>query len=51
MKQLCLLLLCLLPPFTAHADGWDDTTYRQIEQSIKAPTFADRDFVITKYGA
>ncbi|MBQ8655495.1 MAG: glycoside hydrolase family 88 protein [Prevotella sp.] len=50
MKQLQLLILCLLCPFVAMADEWD-TTYRQIEQSIQAPTFAERDFVITKYGA
>ena len=32
------------------ADGWD-TQYKQIEQSIRQPKFADRDFLITKYGA
>ena len=51
MKQLCSLLLCLLFPFMALADGWDNATYRQIEQGIQAPTFENRDFVITKYGA
>ena len=51
MKQLKLLLLCLLFPAMAMADDAWNTTYIQIEQSIKAPEFAARDFVITKYGA
>lgn len=50
MKYLRLMLLCLLFPVAAMADGWD-TTYKQIEQSIRQPKFADRDFQITKYGA
>ncbi len=50
MKYLQLLLAFLLAPFTAWADGWD-TQYRQIEQSIRQPKFADREFNITKYGA
>ena len=32
------------------AGVWD-TDYKQLEQSIKEPKFADREFVITKYGA
>ena len=51
MKQLRLLFLCLLIPVMAFADDAWNTTYKQIEQSIKAPEFAARDFVITKYGA
>lgn len=50
MKYLKLLLLCLLFPTAMAADGWD-TQYRQIEQSIRQPKFADREFLITKYGA
>ena len=50
MKYLQLLLAFLLAPFTVWADGWD-TQYRQIEQSIRQPKFADREFNITKYGA
>lgn len=50
MKYLQLLLAFLLMPLTAWADGWD-TQYRQIEQSIRQPKFADREFNITKYGA
>ena len=45
-----MLLLCLLFPVAAMADGWT-TTYKQIEQSIRQPQFANRDFPITKYGA
>ena len=51
MKQLKLLLLFLLLPAVAMADDAWNTTYKQIEQSIQAPVFAERDFLITKYGA
>lgn len=47
---LILLLLCLTAPLAALADGWD-TQYKQIEQSIRQPKFADKEFPITKYGA
>ena len=50
MKYLKLLLLCLLFPVAALADGWE-TQYKQIEQSIRQPKFADREFLVTKYGA
>ena len=50
MKHLLTLALCLLLPTLAGASEWD-TTYREIERSIHAPQFADREFVITKYGA
>ena len=50
MKYLNLLLLCLLMPTAIMADGWE-TQYKQIEQSIRQPKFADREFMITKYGA
>ena len=33
------------------AKGWDKQQYKQIEQSIRVPQFADRVFDITKYGA
>ncbi|MCH5308753.1 MAG: glycoside hydrolase family 88 protein [Prevotella sp.] len=33
------------------AQGWDEAKYRQIEQSIRVPQFADAEFLITKYGA
>ena len=34
----------------AQEDVWE-TTYKRIEESIKAPEFPNRDFIITKYGA
>lgn len=36
---------------TAQAKGWDEQQYKQIEQSIRVPQFANREFPITKYGA
>lgn len=50
MKQLQTLLLCLLFPLTMSASAWE-TRYRQIEDSIRVPVFADRTYSITKYGA
>ena len=46
-----LMLLCLLMPMVALADNWDAATYQQIEKSVQEPTFANRSFLITKYGA
>ena len=52
MKRLFqLLMLCLLAPSLAVAQGWDVAKYKQIEQSIRTPQFADKAFPITKYGA
>lgn len=46
-----MLMLCLmLMPMVAMASEWD-TTYKQIEARIVAPTFKDKAFPITKYGA
>lgn len=50
MKQLQTLLLCLLFPLTMSASAWE-TRYKQIEDSIRVPVFADRTYSITKYGA
>ena len=52
MKHLQTLFLCLFLALTASAQqsAWD-TEYKQIENNIKAPEFANREFVITKYGA
>ena len=50
MKYLQWLLLFVLCPLTASADAWE-TQYKQIEQSIRQPQFANKDFLITKYGA
>ena len=56
--MILLLMLCLLIPTLATAQEipagvtlWDEATYRQIEQSIREPKFADKEYVITKYGA
>ncbi len=46
-----LLMLCLLAPQLAVAQGWNEEEYKQIEQSIRLPQFADKEFLITKYGA
>ena len=46
-----LLSLLLLTTLTSAAQGWDEAEYRQIEQSIREPQFADQSFPITKYGA
>lgn len=52
MKRLLqLLFVAIIVPIAAQAKAWDDNEYKRIEQSIKAPTFPERDFVITKYGA
>ncbi len=52
MKRILqLLLLCLLIPSVAQAKAWDDEEYKRIEQRIKAPSFPQKDFLITKYGA
>ncbi|MBR4369217.1 MAG: glycoside hydrolase family 88 protein [Prevotella sp.] len=51
MRKMKLMLLCLLMPMIALADNWDAATYQQIEKSVQEPTFANRSFLITKYGA
>ena len=52
MKKLFqLMTLCLLLPLTAAAQSWNEAEYKQIEQSIRVPQFADKVYVITKYGA
>ena len=38
-------------PALASAQNWDEAKYKQIEQSIRVPQFADQAFLITKYGA
>ena len=48
MKKLnFLLMLCLFLPTMAFAH-WDEAQYRQIEQSIRVPQFADKSYDITK---
>ena len=52
MKRLIqTLLFSALMVLTAQANGWNEVQYKQIEQSIRMPQFADRVFDITKYGA
>ena len=46
-----LMTLCLLLPLAAAAQSWNEAEYKQIEQSIRVPQFADKVYVITKYGA
>ena len=41
----------MLAPTLVLGQGWDEEKYRQIEQSIREPQFADKAFPITKYGA
>ncbi len=50
MNYLKTLIIALLFPVVVNASPWD-TQYKQIEQSIRCPQFADRTFNITKYGA
>ncbi len=50
MKYLNLLLLFALLPLVARAD-WSDSDYKRIEQSIRHPKFADKEYSILNYGA
>lgn len=45
-----LLLFVITLPMAAYVPEWE-TTYKQIESTIKTPTFAQKDYVITKFGA
>lgn len=51
MRYLKTLLLALLLPACAFAAGWDDNEYKRIEQSIQMPKIAERQFLITSFGA
>ena len=50
-KFLQIVMLCMLTPLLATAQQWNEAQYRQIEQSIRTPKFADKAYLITKYGA
>ena len=50
-KILSTLMLCILTSVICYAQGWDEAKYRQIEQSIREPKFADKVYLITKFGA
>ena len=52
MKRIFLLMMLgMLVVAGVQANGWDEAQYRQIEQSIQTPQIADREFLITKFGA
>ena len=51
MRYLQTLLLAMLLPLCASARGWNETEYKQIEQSIERPVIANRTILITAYGA
>ena len=52
MKRLLqTVMLLMLGIICTSASGWNQQQYKQIEQSIRMPQFADKDYVITKYGA
>lgn len=51
MKRLINLLFALVAVIAINAQGWDDALYKQIESRIVAPTFKDKTYRITKYGA
>lgn len=51
MRYLKTLLLTLLLPACAFAAGWNDNEYKRIEQSIQLPKIAERQFLITSFGA
>ena len=52
MKRILTLLFAVVAmTLGIAAQGWDDSAYRKIENSIHEPQFANRDFNITKYGA
>ena len=45
------MMLCVLTPLLAAAQQWNEAQYKQIEQSIREPQFANKAYLITKYGA
>ena len=51
MRKFLQTLLLLTAALTLQAQGWDEATYKQIEQSIQAPRLGEKVFLVTKYGA
>jgi len=52
MKRfLQIVMLITVVAVAVQAKGWNDQEYKQIEQSIRLPQFADKAYVITKFGA
>lgn len=49
LLSILVMLMCM--PACMMAEGWDQAVYDQIISRIKAPTFKERVFPITKYGA
>ena len=45
------MILLTVVAVAVQAKGWNDQEYKQIEQSIRLPQFANKAYVITKYGA
>ena len=50
-RRLIAWLFSMLFPALMMAQGWNEAQYKQIEQSIRVPQFANKDYVITKFGA
>ena len=50
-RRLIAWLFSMLCPALMMAQGWNEAQYTQIEQSIRVPQFANKDYVITKFGA
>ena len=52
MKRLFqTMMFIMLMVVGVQANGWNQQQYKQIEQSIRMPQFANQDYVITKFGA
>jgi polygalacturonase/rhamnogalacturonyl hydrolase YesR len=52
MKRfLQIVMFITVVAVAVQAKGWNDQEYKQIEQSIRLPQFADKAYVITKFGA
>lgn len=50
MIKRLIIAIALMLPVLAHADAWD-TTYKTIEQNIQTPSFVQKEYPITKFGA
>lgn len=50
-RAICLILLVLIPYYIIRAQGWDEATYRKIEGTITVPSFPNKTYDITRYGA
>ena len=50
-KLLHIVMLFTMVAGVMQAQSWNASQYQQIEQSIRMPQFAAKDYVITKFGA